>query len=143
MRIVVGIDERADAEELLSRVRQLTRFIEAQVLLLNVVDRPTPAADEAAEEAERFGELAPSESFDRLLNAHIWGSISLVIEPRAPDESVAETIARVCRDREGDLVVVASRRAGSSELGSVARALLRISPCPVVVVRTGDATANG
>lgn len=74
------------------------------------------------------------ERFRRLASDYVWGSMSIAVEPRQTDEGVAACIARVCRLRRAYIVVVASRRAGTDALDSVARELLRIGPCPVRVI---------
>jgi nucleotide-binding universal stress UspA family protein len=65
--------------------------------------------------------------------------------PDEPYEEVADCLARVAREVGADLVVVASKRAAGVAgllLGSTAQALLRLSPCPVLVVRP-PAAAHG
>jgi nucleotide-binding universal stress UspA family protein len=55
-------------------------------------------------------------------------------------EEVGECIARVARQCAADLLVVASKHASAVAgliLGTAVQTLLRLSPCPVLVVRPG------
>lgn len=133
MQLVVGIDEHSDTDALLECALDLAHKIEGQVFLLNVVE-PDEATE--ASTAARGTTTEQGERFRRLASDYVWGSMSIAVESRRTDESVAACIARVCRLRRADIVVVASRRAETDAPGSVARELLRISPCPVLVITT-------
>ena len=61
-----------------------------------------------------------------------------LVAARRKTEDPDECIARVAGEQRVDMLVVASKRAsgvGGLALGSTAQGLLRMSPCPVLVVR--------
>lgn len=67
----------------------------------------------------------------------------VVVHPAAIDEATAPAVARIARELEADGLMVLSKRASGLRgmlLGSVAQALLTLSPCPVIVARPRDAT---
>jgi nucleotide-binding universal stress UspA family protein len=109
--------------------------------LLNVinpwVDDPVKPAATAAEALERL--LWERQDYLDRQAATLQGlRLETRVEKRQRSEEADACIARVAREQRADLVVVASKRAASLQgfiLGSVAQGLLRLSPCPVVVVR--------
>jgi nucleotide-binding universal stress UspA family protein len=84
------------------------------------------------EQLQRFHEVNPGKSFDRAI-AHVRF------------DATAEEIAQLAADLEADLVVVGTHgRRGISRLliGSTAEAAVRLSPCPVLVVREKKLAEN-
>jgi nucleotide-binding universal stress UspA family protein len=64
-----------------------------------------------------------------------------MVEELRQGEEVPECIARVAREQQADILVIATNRAAGVRgllLGSVAQALMRLSPCPILVVRDGQ-----
>lgn len=67
------------------------------------------------------------------LGAKVVGSV-VVIER---GEDIPDAIARVARERNAQIIVISSRRASGFRglvLGSVTQHVLRLAPCPVLVV---------
>ena len=91
----------------------------------------------STEEAVRIKTSERESEIASLLSSH--GTTAYVlVEPLTRGEDVAAHIAGVARTRGATLIVVASRRATGLTgfiLGSVAQELLKVSPCPVVIVR--------
>jgi nucleotide-binding universal stress UspA family protein len=146
MKILVALDGTEKGAAAVAAAAKLAEAAGAEVLLLNVFspwvdtafsDAPTPKERLEAVAATRRAYL------DQQVRAFANGRArALVEELRWPvgrgSEDTAEAIARVARDRRADLLVLASKRAAGVAgllLGSTAQALLRISPCPVLVAR--------
>jgi nucleotide-binding universal stress UspA family protein len=116
------------------------------VVLLNVYNPWVDTASSAAfTPQERLEEVASARQAYLEGQARAFAGLPVAVRaeairwpPGRGTEEVAEAVARVARESGADLVVVASKRAGGLAgllLGSTTRALLRLSPCPVLVVR--------
>jgi len=115
-------------------IANLADEIIPDVIALHVVRAATEAwSDEElhqvmAERRHRLEELVVDADFP----------VQLLVEALAYGDEVAEYIARRAEDLEVDAIVVTSKRASGlmgGLLGSLAQALLRVSPVPVLVVR--------
>jgi len=141
MRILVAMDGSEKCEAVIEPTAELAKVAHAEVVLLNVVNPlvdavRVPAASASAAiaqvEAERQAYLAEK------ANRFEGVPVKVLVERLHHSEDIAEGIARIAREQDAAILVVASRRVGSLAkllLGSVAQELLRLSPCPVLVVR--------
>lgn len=141
MRILVAMDGSEKCEAVIKPTLELAKTAHAEVLLLNMVNplvdavrvsAPSPSEAMAQVEAERRAYLEEK--------AKCFGGVpvKVSVERLQHGEDVAEGIARIAREQDAAILVVASRRVTSLAkllLGSVAQELLRLSPCPVLVVR--------
>ena len=138
-KILVPVDLADDHPQEISFVAELARLLDAQVILLHVVDYvptvlpvelpagyPTPQLDVVRESAERkLAEVAKRfEGVDVVPQVEIGAAAHEIVE---------------CAEREGvDQIVVGSHRHGAIArivLGSVAERVARTAPCPVTIVR--------
>jgi nucleotide-binding universal stress UspA family protein len=150
-RILVPLDGASLSERAIPAARALAQKFSSQVILLRVLDIPTPtgptshaevaigwvreARQQAHQEARRY--LA---SVERKLCAE-------GIETRAllRDRSPATDILDVARDEAIDLIVISSHGEGGVgpwAFGGVAEKVMRHSPCPVLLVRQDKESAG-
>lgn len=138
-RILVGVDESAQAEAALSFVAEEWR--DADVVLLSVID-PAEAGRAAGagvpSGAEQWYEQTKSDRQALLAEAadglNVTGSVETATTVGKPAAAIVEYAA----DNDVDHIVVGSHgRKGISRvvLGSVAEAVVRNAPIPVTVVR--------
>ncbi len=102
---------------------------------LATYDGSSNSAEAVAKAVELAGEIGAE------LMATLGGPpATILVEAFSYGEDTAAHIAHVAADRGSDMVVIASKRAsGVRGLigGSVAQHVIRLSPCPVFVVRPG------
>jgi nucleotide-binding universal stress UspA family protein len=153
MKLLVALDRTSKDAEVVVPTVKLAKATGAEVVLLHVI---SPWVDTAFAEADtpegRLQEvLAASHAYLGQMAAQFNGiPVTERVEalhwpPGEGSEEVAEAIARVARDFGADLVVVASKHAADVLgviMGSTARAVLGLSPCPVVVVRPPTAALH-
>lgn len=146
MRFMVALDQSEKDAAVAAPAVKLARAARAEVVLVNVI---SPWVDTAASKAptpdERLREVITARQayLEQASVAFAPVPVSVLVEqlqwpPGQRSEEVAAGIARVAREREADILVVASKRAAGVTgllLGSTAGALLRLSPCPVLIVR--------
>ncbi len=140
-RILVAIDAEPVAARAADLARDLARSTHAELALVHVVE---PSEGYSLESGVPAGELyrLAEEDGRRLLAA---------FSPRGADGpppfefvpvgSPAAEIVKAAREWAADLIVIGSHgRAGVKRvlLGSVAEAVMRHSPCPVLVVRAEE-----
>jgi nucleotide-binding universal stress UspA family protein len=153
MKLLVALDRSPKDAAVVAPTVKLARAANAEVVLLHVISPWVETAFAEADTPEgRLQEVtAASEAHLERMAAQFTGiPVTVRVEalrwpPGEGSEEVAEAIARVARDCAADLVVVASKHAADVVgliIGSTARAVLRLSPCPVVVVRPPTATLH-
>jgi len=139
MKLLIALETTENDAAVAGPVSELARASGAEVVMLNALNPLTDAAEVVAPNRaealaavraertaylERFGERFP-------------GARTRVEELRH-GEDVPTCIARVAREEAADILVIATNRASGVRgliLGSVAQHLLRLSPCPLLVVR--------
>jgi nucleotide-binding universal stress UspA family protein len=123
----------------------LARQYGASLLALHVA-RPL------SEELISFGEAKkqqPSEYHRRLAEVEREATAAgpgVAVERLVQDGEPAHVVARVARERGCDLIVIGSHgRTGLERLlmGSTAEHIVRLAPCPVLVVKLPDGGARG
>jgi nucleotide-binding universal stress UspA family protein len=143
MRLLAAYDGSEDSAEALAKTVELAGETGAELIVLRILNPLTDALDVHA--------LSASEGLRKVVareEAHareLMGTLgdppaTLLVEVFGHGEDVAGHIAKVAQERAADIVVVASKRASGVRgllLGSVAQHVLRLSPCPVLVVRPG------
>jgi nucleotide-binding universal stress UspA family protein len=148
MKFLVALDRSEKNRAVLAPAAALARAAGAEVLLLNVYNPWVDTVFSAAgTPKERLKEVAADRQ--TYLEEQARALAELPVATRAEPihwpsgrgtEEVAEAVARVARESGADVLVVASKRSGGLPgvlLGSTVQALLRLSPCPVLVVRPG------
>ncbi|MGE0227275.1 MAG: universal stress protein [Dehalococcoidia bacterium] len=139
MKLLIALETTEHDDVVGGPAAELARSANADVVLLNVVNPLTDAADIVAPsrsdalETVRAERLAYLERF-----AEQFDGAQVRVEELEHGEDVPGCIARVVKEEQADILVIATNRAAGVRgliLGSVAQHLLRISPCPVLVVR--------
>jgi nucleotide-binding universal stress UspA family protein len=133
--ILCGIDDSAGARRAASVASRLARDLHSSALLVHVVDDGN-----ALRRRLRLPRFGRSRKMRRRLKAvaeeHCFPRhTGLRLETGDPVAALIE----VAEEEDAELIVVTSRglgRASAALLGGVASALIRQSPCPVVVVPT-------
>ena len=140
MKILLPVDGSEHSERVTRHAILLAQNSTAcEILLLNVqapIDAPElrghmPAREIDAMQETRGGDAMASAR--ALLDA---AGIAYVAELAIG--AVAESIARIARERRSDAIVMGSHGAGaliSALMGSVAREVIHLAPCPVTVVK--------
>ena len=145
-RILVATDFAESAERALACAVQLARQHGAELILLHVyMDLPaypeiTAGQVEAIyEEQRRWIE----DALER--RARAARGEGLLARTRLRTGPAASTIAATAMEERADLLVVGTHgRSGLDRLivGSVAERVVRLAPCPVLVVKTAEAAAR-
>jgi nucleotide-binding universal stress UspA family protein len=139
MRVVCAYRDPEDGDTALRAIRELVRD-DDEVIAIHVVepgDLPwgRPEGDLVAA-FERDMDAREARIGEAVTAAGLQATV--VVDLPNSGEGAAEFVAREAGERSADLVVVVSKRASGVRgllLGSVAQALLRLAPCPVLIVR--------
>jgi len=140
MRILVAFDGSEGAHEALRVASEIALPSRGSVVVCWVLNPLVDAADVVAAttaEAMVQVEARASEAIDDAL-AGLETSATVRIESVARGEDTAERLARVAAEEGATLLAIASRRAvgwRGNLMGSIAQEVLRLSTCPVVIVR--------
>jgi nucleotide-binding universal stress UspA family protein len=150
MQVLVAFDGSPGAVAALEVAARLVRPTDGRVVALRVLNPLVDATDivaPTAAEAVRRAEVRERERLDAVVES-IGGledvELELVVEALAHGEDVPEHLVRAARERETDLVAIASQRAAGLKgllLGSVTQHVLRLSERPVLVVRPATESA--
>jgi nucleotide-binding universal stress UspA family protein len=141
LTILVALDLTDKANAALAPAARLARASHGRIILLNVF---WPAVDTghvvAQTRAERVEYVRAERQMYLLEQAHALHGVNVTarVEVQPHEEEVDECIARVAQEVGADVLIVVSQRVASATgvvLGSFAQGLLRLSPCPVLVVR--------
>lgn len=140
-RLLIPLDGSELAEQALAQVEHVAAD-GAHITLLQIIQPPLPviaaemavplptvSSEELRQEAETYLQTVASRLRDRPLAVQV-----AVVE----GDAVAETIVQYARDHGHDLILMSTHgRGGLSRLvfGSVAEAVVRHAPCPVLIVR--------
>jgi nucleotide-binding universal stress UspA family protein len=139
VKVLCAFGDREHGSAALQAIRELVRDDDEVVAfhIIEPIDFPWAVGAEEFVSAARRAVPARQAQIARAAAA-TGLSATAVVDVRTPGETAADRIAREARERDVDLVVVVSRWASGLRgmlLGSVAQALLRLAPCPVIVVR--------
>lgn len=124
--VICGIDLSHASERTAAVAARVARALGCRAAVVHVDDEPPGVAS-----IHRARELRVLED---LVHSHKFPEGTLV---RVAGGEPAESLVRVARDHDAQLLVVGSRGLGelrTALLGSVSAELLRTAPCPVVVV---------
>jgi nucleotide-binding universal stress UspA family protein len=143
MKILVAMDCSTKDAAVVGPAVDLAREARAEAVLLNVVnpwvDEPVGRTETATEALELLLEERRA-YLDHQAGAFTGLHVAAVVEKQRRGEETDQCIARVAGSQGADVVVIASKNAVSLQgriLGSVGQGVLRLSPCPVLVVRPG------
>lgn len=140
MKILLPVDGSEHSERVTRHAILLARNSTAcEILLLNVqapIDAPELRGHMPSREIEAMQE---THGGDALAAARaLLDAAGVVYVPELAIGRVAESIARIARERQCDAIVMGSHGAGklvSALMGSVARDVIHLAPCPVTVVK--------
>lgn len=140
MRFLVAFDGSPGAKRALEAGARLARAASAELEVLEVLNPLTDAADVVAPDTASAIARVVAEHRAQLETALSALDVAATgrVEQLQRGKDVPEHLARAAEKGGFDILVVSSRRAAGPKgmaLGSVAQHLLRISPCPVLVVR--------
>ena len=144
MKIAIALDGSKRAEAALERAAALAREGNGELLLVNVFSPFVDTADApgATPEEHRTHVAGLRQAYLRNVATSLPGiRTELVVAAQHKAEDADQCIARVASEHAADILVVTSKQASGLVglvLGSTAQGLLRISPCPVLVVRPED-----
>jgi nucleotide-binding universal stress UspA family protein len=127
--IVCGIDLSRTSERTAAVAARIARALGCRATIVHVDDEPPGVTS-----IHRARELR---SLQTVVHNHDFPDGTLV---RLAGGEPAESLVRVARDHDAQLLIVGSRGFGevrTALLGSVSSELLRTAPCPVVVVPPG------
>ena len=140
MRILVAFDGTDGAREALRVARGIAEPAHGELVvcwvlnpLIDAADIVAPTTAEAMVQVEARANAAIDEALDGLET-----TATVRVESVARGEDVAEHLVRIAAEEGATLLAIASRRAvglRGNLMGSIAQEVLRISPCPVVIVR--------
>lgn len=140
MKLVIALETSDNDAAVIRPALQLAQASSAEVVLLNVLNPLTDAASVVApNRAEAVKQVdAERRAYLEQHAAHFSPPATTMVEQLHHGEDVPTCIARVAKDLQADILVLATNRASGVRgliLGSVAQHLLRVSPCPILVVR--------
>jgi nucleotide-binding universal stress UspA family protein len=143
LTVLVAMDLSENVNASLAPTAMLARASNARVILLNVfwpsvhMGHVTAGTrEERIQYVQRERQLYLAEKARALEGL----DVTTRVEVQAHSEEVDECIARVASEAQADVLVVVSKHVSggaSAVLGSFAQGILRLSPCPVLVVRPG------
>lgn len=146
-RIVAATDFSEPAERASRLAVDLARAHGAELVLLHVfVELPLYAETPATTVAQVYDEQRRWVQDELDVRAKNAAAGNLRVRTRLETGSAPETIAAIAREESADLVVVGTHgRTGLDRvmLGSVAERVVRVAPCPVLVVRPRADAAAG
>jgi len=138
-RIVAATDFSEPADHAWRTARELAHVHRAELVLLHVfVELPLYAETPATVVLQVYEEQRRWVQDELHARAKDAAADGVTVRTRLETGSAPETIARVAGEEHADLVVVGTHgRSGLDRiiLGSVAERVVRVVPCPVLVVR--------
>ena len=140
MKILLPVDGSEHSIRVARHVIQMVHgCADYEILLLNVqepIDAPELRGHMPAREIDAMQE---SRGGDAMTSARaMLDAADVAYVPEITLGPVAESIARIARERQSDAIVMGSHGAGalvSALMGSVAREVIHLAPCPVTVVK--------
>jgi nucleotide-binding universal stress UspA family protein/CBS domain-containing protein len=139
-RVLCAVDFSAGSRDAARAALDVARLSRGEVTLFHAFDLPVAALDAGETAAALLGPLEhETDTMLKALRAELERPGGPVIQQAHGLGAAAPTVLRHARDHGFDLIVVGTHgRSGLRRvfLGSVAEAVLRDAPCPVLVVRT-------
>jgi nucleotide-binding universal stress UspA family protein len=139
-KVVVGCDLSPDISPALGYARYFAKTFKSEIHLLHTMESPVneEIADKTEGPYDEVQKTLMHRLRDRLLNLYPdkideGFDVMAVIETGIPGEA----LIRYSKEQDADLVVVGIKRHGTIEkllVGSTTEAVIRRSPCPVLVV---------
>jgi nucleotide-binding universal stress UspA family protein len=148
LSILVCLDLTDKDGAALAPTARLAHAAGARIVLLNVVRPMTDLGHVVAERSEALEYVqAERRMYLQEKAGHLQGfDVETRVEVLAHREEIEQRIATVAAEIRADAVVVVSKRVSSATgviLGSFAQGILRLSPCPVLIVSPSPSTVIG
>ena len=137
-RILIALDSEPVAVHAADRGLELARALSAEVAFIHVLDAKAVVAPESGVPADEMVALAEADArrlMARFRDRLEGGTSSLEF---IPSGRPATEIVNAAKQWPADLIVIGSHGRGAigrTLLGSVAEAILRHAPCPVLVIK--------
>ncbi len=138
-KVLIAVDSDAVAVHAAEVGVELAKAVGGQVALISVIDRS--AVEAAAPEFPREELLAEVREHAAQVLADLGPRLAPDGETFSPEGHPGEEIVGAAKTWGADLIVIGSHGRGGLGrvlLGSVAEAVMRHAPCPVLVVRGKD-----
>jgi len=139
MKLVIALETTENDEAVATPASNLARAAGAEVVLVNAVNPLTDAASVvAASRAEAIAQVRAERTEYLQRFAQHFEHARVRVEEVKHGDDIPTCIAQVASEEGADILVIATNRASGVRgliLGSVAQHLLRLSPCPMLVVR--------
>jgi nucleotide-binding universal stress UspA family protein len=148
-RILVAVDDGEPARWAARVAERLAKAVDAEVVLLHVIDPVSSIPPEMAAtwEIERIRSAMRQRGDELLAAARVRVDPTLRVEPLVREGAAGDEIVGAAREWEATLVVMGTRgrgRLASFLLGSTADEVIRRAHCPVVTVgHDPDAVPTG
>jgi nucleotide-binding universal stress UspA family protein len=136
-KILIAVDSDPVAVHAAETGVELARAVGGHVALISVIDRT--AVESAAPEVPRDDLLAEAREHAANVIAEWRPKLAPGAQTLTPEGHPAEEIVEAAEAWPADLIVIGSHGRGGLGrvlLGSVAEAVMRHAPCPVLVVRS-------
>jgi nucleotide-binding universal stress UspA family protein len=145
VRVMLALDGSDQAAEALGPATELAAALQAEIILLKVVESPETIYSEVALQAERIqvAERAEADAYLEKIAAQLRPSTPWPVAVRVARGPAAATIASTARDVHADAIVMATHgRAGLARivLGSVTTGVLQQANVPLLVYRPSAVT---
>ena len=139
MTFLVALDVTEETNAALGSTARLARACGARLVMVNVIRPSTDAGHVIAESRAAVDYVRDERRLYLEDKAQLLTGLDVQtrVETLAPGEEVHQRIAAVAGEIGADILVVLSKRLASTAgilLGSSAQGIVRLSPCPVLIV---------
>jgi nucleotide-binding universal stress UspA family protein len=134
--VVCGVDDSSDARKAVPVANDLARRLGARLVLVHAAPASPGVMYGVPFDSDAFQREALADARRLVEEVAATCDVDDVVQ-RAEFGSPTDVLARVLEEERADFLVVGTRGRGAMRsvlLGSVAREMLAVSPCPVVVV---------
>ena len=133
--VLFPVDQSREAREAAEMVIQIVKNYSARLIILSVLEAPTPEGDESPAPEK----MTSAEAVAQLLKSaqSMFAQQGIEAETIEREGKPAFTICDVADEIGADLIVMGCRGTGLTEEGaadSVTNRVINLSPCPILIV---------
>jgi nucleotide-binding universal stress UspA family protein len=133
--VLFPVDQSREAREAAEMVIQIVKNYSARLIILSVLEAPTPEGDESPAPEK----MTSAEAVAQLLSSaqSMFAQQGIEAETIEREGKPAFTICDVADEIGADLIVMGCRGTGLTEEGaadSVTNRVINLSPCPILIV---------
>jgi nucleotide-binding universal stress UspA family protein len=133
--VLFPVDQSREAREAAEMVIQIVKNYSARLIILSVLEAPTPEGDESPASEK----MTSAEAVAQLLKSaqSMFAQQGIEAETIEREGKPAFTICDVADEVGADLIVMGCRGIGLTEEGaadSVTNRVINLSPCPILIV---------